>query len=362
MFASKQEVMRRIGHRTIALRRSHARCLAVTLVVFFSYCLPVPSTSANGIDINNLLGQVREQIRALQTVEYEAAVRVLRVDADGVVSRLRYEVEFRSDGARYYSRFRLKGDQGERVDQTVAFDGNKFERLDEDLGVLHFTASPPASLPYQFPQPFIYVYGFAIGSGEQLDLAALNDADAWRRFQLTVTSAERVFDTQGVKVKRLRFSSPDGRGTVDFSIENGLLPVRVRSESEVLKSELEIRKSMKFESGKQALFFPIQIIDRAYDGTGNLRFEFQATIEPTTLKVNQIIDETRFTIDRKRARWLDDVDGRLAGTAQVLEINPVSPYRLRAFAVISGVFLCCAGVYMFLSISRRRGKAQGSSP
>lgn len=361
MFASVQKAMRHVDRGGVVLRRSLARDRAVSLLVFCSFCLPIPSTSANDIDVNVLLNQVREQIRALRSVEYEGTVRVLRVDANGVASRLRYEVQFRSDATRYYSRFRLTGDQGERVDRTVAFNGEKFERLDEDLGILQFTASPPASLPYQFPQPFIYVYGFAIGSDEQLDIATLNDPDAWRRFQLTVTSAERVSDTGGGVVKRLHFASSEGRGTVDFASDQGLLPVRVRSESEGLKSRLEIRKSMQVETGNQGLFFPTEIVDRAYDTTGKLRFEFQATIEPRTLKINQSLDEARFTIDRKRARWLDDVDGRLAGSAQVIEINPVSPYRLRGFAVISGVFLCCAGAYLFFSTGRKRGKAQGSS-
>jgi len=307
-------------------------------------------------DINSLIVRMRENVRVLETVAYDAEVSVRRIGTDGKETKLKYGLEFKADGNRYYSRLRLESDNGESTDRTVAFDGTTFESFDEEQSVLQFTSIPPEDLPYLFPQPFVYLYGFVFGGNRQLDLPMLSDAEHWREFQDRITSVESMEpETGSSKTTKLNFRLSDGEGSVLLSERENWLPVQVDAKTGGMKSVLRVEKATPHLHKDKTIHFPLEIIDQAFDDDGVLRYELEASLDPTSVKLNEAYQSSDFKIDRSRARWLDDVDGRLAGKAAIVEINPKISLGSRTNFLIAGFLAIFLGAWILTHL--RKGRA-----
>jgi hypothetical protein len=128
---------------------------------------------------------VRQQYVDLSPIDKDPGLKVHKIV---------YAIDYHADGNFFYSRVKFTGTDGHRYDEERAYDGEHFQRLGRDSGVLMLSRTIRLDQPTQalMIQPIVYPFLFAFGESEQLDYPVLLNQSVWDRLarELTVREVE----------------------------------------------------------------------------------------------------------------------------------------------------------------------------
>jgi len=185
-----------------------------------------------------------------------------------------------------------------------------FEPAPRTLGLSTRLRNDNPSVAYNpFLIPF---YAFAFAYGEEQSIAALRLYENWESIRGRCCTWEGLSDDGEYCVATFDVSAPyrEQVSRVFFSLEHDYMPVKgeMLDNRENVLSEWEITEVQRVEVGGRSVIVPLESVLRFYGDSGKLLYLLTSGIEPTSLVLNEPIDESLFTIPAADANMIVDED------------------------------------------------------
>jgi hypothetical protein len=283
---------------------------------------------------------------------------------------LSYQLEYTAQGNLFRSHVRFRGLDGKDNESEVAFNGEKYQRLRNDSGVLELTKNMRSDQPTQslMVQPLAFPFLFALGEGDPADFSTLLNEGLWDRL-VPVARLEGEQSVQGkpcavlvVNRRRHQHSAGDTLLTVFLDKSQDFYPIRIMSEvkssREPIPRHVVDVETRQVETDRGAVIVPVLITSKSTRTDGTLVMDEVYRIEFDSLAVNKPVDRALFTIDKARA-WngVFDQDKNIldrTGSAAVAVQGGV-----RVWIIALNIAALSAAVAVFMVLRRRRAYGAG---
>jgi len=332
-------------------------------------------------EVRAILAQMRLALDRLRSIQYDARVKrtqhtALRAPGEARAGRdprdksqgpevVDFTMEFALQGQQYFSRVRFKGMRsGKSIDSTAAFNGDKYQRLDESSHVLEVTSRSP-KLPYLQMQPIMVPFLFTHRESDPLEYGVLLSASLWDELatRTTISGTDEVngHPCQVLTLTRSVLNQP-ATVTVYAASELDYFPIRYVVAGSATCAEVDVTSLEEIESEDGRLVVPTRVVMTDYIGERELMATTEFFIEPATLRVNEEIPPEVFTIAKSRADVYYDADlqkaTRLKRSKEPASLVERSRF-LRGLLGLSGLVFV---VILIIVLSRVRDKRGSKGP
>jgi len=256
---------------------------------------------------------LRMSVERLHAVEYTAHFdRTQHIDISGTndLQELHYELEYAFDGNLYFSRARFTGgNTGISYDRQWAYDGQAYQKVDADKGALFRSAFPHPGLPMRsgMLQPLVVPFRFAFGRDVPLEFKRLQAEEPWkelaRRSKLGEPQLVDGHECETVVVDTFNPISIPTRWTACLAKDLEYFPVRLEADlnldDSVMHNEFLVQAEV-IDSTVGKVVMPMRTKQLTYHA-GELMLTQVFEIHPKSLRVNQAVDVSTFTIPEELA-------------------------------------------------------------
>ena len=205
--------------------------------------------------------------------------------------------------------------KAEKVTITTAYNGELYQRLDGGTTpTLTVTRTRGAMAMYGGVHPLVAAFQFTLLRDDYVSFALLHSAEKWPKLAEMVVSTKNT-TMLGRKGITLELSTPSGCGEgetpyeIFFAEELDYLPIHWKAShpgGEV--SVFEVTATQAYEVGSSRIYIPTSIRGTDCFADGERAQEVFYEIRGDTLKVNQPVDESIFTIPVSSAYRYTDAD------------------------------------------------------
>lgn len=264
------------------------------------------------------LERLRGRYAAINSVHLAADVKIVIYDNPIRVGNGSYE--YWAEGERYRIKCLTDRHLGLKTDFDVAYDGRRFYLLDHRLGVLSFRQNDEMRSQVALPNPLFLPVDYLSNDDDDCLFCALRLPD------LKAENERWLSRTRSLNVKSERKDGVAGVTTSEFEMPGGKLnnrPYKIRMRATELKdgnliprqidriaSDGKTLTSISFDNFMATSLgqFPQSILAKAFDDDGNMTLQAEFTVK--TLRVNEPVENSRFTINFDEAEGVWDSDQR----------------------------------------------------
>jgi hypothetical protein len=318
----------------------------------------------------------------LHSIQFE-----MEFDLPGEAGHWPRRMEVAATGKKFrYTAFDIPlSSSGEVSDNFQAFDGELYQFLDSQQRTLAITQNPELRAVGQAPYPTVLWMPFwwLFRPGEIPDWHSTQDRDRWNQI-LSMAREVRTIDEGESPSLRVSFQNPQGYWwEVDFRPDLGYFPIRSfeQSKSREIVAVTVVTEWSEFEFDGDRLVIPTYVVKsrESQVAAGNRQYLRSAQVVDGTLRVNEPLPESLFTIDRSSVSVIYNLDtGILTNIAANQQVqldsagNPVdqlppgladlaAPNRTAVWLLLLNVFGLIVIGAVYLNNNRRRsgGSADG---
>lgn len=240
----------------------------------------------------------------------------------------------------------------EPLKQIMAYDGERYQSLNEDGSFLGESRAVATERPYFLFQPVNEMFEFAYGDKELRDLETLRQKARWADLasRSRRTEAKKVgeWDCEVLSIA----PSPNSKAATTVALAKALdyYPVEMTRTDEQGASHRQVLQVQILETSKGRIVIPtkfqMSITPKGVSTTTNLTTE----IVPGSLQANIDLPDSMFTIPKSQASIAFDIDkkqtyreGRLVPTKpKLLDVTPWYARTANWLMVVSGIAVVAA--------------------
>ena len=287
--------------------------VGLAICVIGSLCVWLCCVAPASCDVDPLpqiiLAQQSQYIQSIASLELQQVVTVtvneaLRKLKKQPSAEVKQEGCIVVDGARHFSEVKLES--GDTI--ASAFDGNNYEtRSGRTLAI---SKTSPNNNPYLGWTVLTAPFAFAFADDDELSLEALRNPELWARVLKEVVSAGKasMLGHEGTLLKFTSPDSPDKAVEAFFAEDLGQLPIYVKVTRKDTISEMTVLDTSTISGNGTALVVATRVslkdcsLDKVYEQ------ECVLEVDTETLKVNQPMNQNRFTLPRTNVKVINYAD------------------------------------------------------
>lgn len=300
---------------------SHQFTLSRDFLVATMLILSVPAAGRCDDALRKVFEECKTSACSIASIEYGCTLTCGGPWCDGTVVHYTYA----EMGGKIRVDERGMGDNPSNI--SAAFNGELFQRLDRDHGVLTVNSLArfgEAEFGFEPPQHMLFAWLFdARPRGTNADWSKVFDIALWNsRFSDATYIDDRNATKDGIVTLTFpgrRRRSPDCEFVVDFARQFGYMPVRVifrACDTHEIYSDTNAQYESFSGPPEKQLFFPVTAVYSQAKVAGvSEPLSFNYRMERASIKINRPIDNARFTLDRSSVREVVDVDALALDTA-----------------------------------------------
>jgi hypothetical protein len=194
--------------------------------------------------------------------------------------------------------------------KRFAFDGDRYQRFSQADRTLKLFNSADRSMPLGFGNPLVIPYYWLFDQGEILTWPAVRDPARWNVAFKHATGFSKdkpsgdCFSTFSQKNLQLNFR-------VRFSAAANYYPTTftaTRAKDGVVVYEVKVQEYHRVQNEGCVAIVPLSVLFTQTGNDGSFPMRHEYSIELSSLRVNQGVDEDIFTLPRSAASFIWDQD------------------------------------------------------
>jgi len=300
---------------TIRIRVS-STCLLLTFLA--SPQVGLAADRASDPRVSAIYETLRMSLDRIQAIEYTASFdRTQHIELGSDANRdstkpstIHYDLEYTLDGNLFRSRTRYKrSEDGAFYDQQSAYDGQAYQVLKGEKGLLTLSATPPDEGPMQsgMLQPLVVPFRFVFGRDIPLDFERLHSDQPWNDVARASTLGDRQeiagHECEEVLIDTFNQTSARTKWKVYLAEDLEYFPIRLEADLVMnnfqLHNEIVVQAEV-VDSPVAKVVIPTHIKHVTYR-SGELILTQEFEIDPESLRVNHAVDLGAFTIAQEQA-------------------------------------------------------------
>jgi hypothetical protein len=291
----------------------HLICHAALLVAIVGPELPIRVATCQEIapikelTAREVLDKVRQTLAAYSSIEYQFRVERVGPGRQSNVTKFIESGEFAYADSKFCSEFVTDSDDY-KGHGYEAFDGNIYQSMRDDLTKLRVHGEIVSQSPYGAGQPIMSPFANLLANPAQtnrVDLETYRDSSVWSPVQEKATLAEpRQVDGHPctvVNIERMSRRQQPSRFELCAALDLDYYPILVNwhiDGSRPGQYTIKVTEFVDLKTAKGRAIVPLRVESKTQDATNTYQSNQIATIDKTTLKVNEPIPSERFDLRR----------------------------------------------------------------